>query len=84
MAGRLSGKVAFVTAAAQGIGRETALAFAREGAKVWATDLNEAKLAELKGTTGIEVRKLDVLQDADIARIAKERSEERRVGKECW
>lgn len=72
MAGRLSGKVAFVTAAAQGIGRATALAFAREGAKVWATDINEARLAELKGTPGIEVRKLDVLKDAEIEKIAAE------------
>ena len=72
MAGRLSGKVALVTAAAQGIGRATALAFAREGAKVWATDVNEAKLAELKGSPGIEVRKLDVLNDAEIEKLAKE------------
>ena len=72
MAGRLSGKVAFVTAGAQGIGRATALAFAREGAKVWATDINEAKLAELKGKPGIEVRKLDVLDDAAIEKLAKE------------
>ena len=72
MAGRLSGKVAFVTAAAQGIGRATALAFAREGATVWATDVNEAKLSELKGTRGIEIRKLDVLQDAEIEKIAGE------------
>jgi 2-keto-3-deoxy-L-fuconate dehydrogenase len=72
VAGRLSGKVAFVTAAAQGIGRETALAFAREGAKVWATDVNEAKLAELKGKAGIETRRLDVLKDADIAKLADE------------
>ena len=72
MAGRLGGKVAFVTAAAQGIGRATALAFAREGARVWATDVNEAKLAELKGTHGIEVRRLDVLQDAEIGKVAAE------------
>jgi 2-keto-3-deoxy-L-fuconate dehydrogenase len=72
VAGRLSGKVAFVTAAAQGIGRATALAFAREGAKVWATDVNEAKLAELTGKPGIEVRKLDVLNDAEIEALAKE------------
>lgn len=72
MAGRLSGKVAFVTAAAQGIGRATALAFAREGAKVWATDVNEAKLAELKSKPGIEVRKLDVLNDAEIEKLARE------------
>jgi 2-keto-3-deoxy-L-fuconate dehydrogenase len=72
VAGRLSGKVAFVTAGAQGIGRATALAFAREGAKVWATDVNEVKLAELKGKPGIEVRNLDVLNDAEIEKLAKE------------
>ncbi|MGH8677431.1 MAG: SDR family oxidoreductase [Burkholderiales bacterium] len=72
MSGRLSGKVAFLTAAAQGIGRATALAFAREGAKVWATDVNEAKLDELKGTPGVHVRKLDVLDDNAIAQLAQE------------
>lgn len=72
MAGRLNGKVAFVTAAAQGIGRATALAFAREGARVWATDINEAKLVELGKTAGIEARRLDVLQDAEIGKIARE------------
>lgn len=71
MAGRLSGKTAFLTAAAQGIGHATALAFAREGAKVWATDINAAKLAELK-TPGIETRKLDVLNDAEVEMIALE------------
>ena len=45
MPGRLAGKTAFITAAAQGIGRATALAYAQEGARVIATDLNEAKLA---------------------------------------
>lgn len=64
--------MAFVTAAAQGIGRATALAFAREGAKVWATDVNEAKLAEIKGEPGIEARKLDVLDNAAIDILAKE------------
>jgi 2-keto-3-deoxy-L-fuconate dehydrogenase len=72
VAGKLSGKVAFLTAAAQGIGRATAIAFAREGAKVYATDINESKLAELKGMRGIETRALDVLNDAAVARIAAE------------
>ena len=49
MAGRLAGKTAFVTAAAQGIGRATALAFAAEGAQVFATDLNAAKVGEIAG-----------------------------------
>ena len=48
MAGRLAGKTAFITAAGQGIGRAAALAFAREGAQVWATDVNAKGLADLK------------------------------------
>ena len=46
---RLKGKRALVTAAGQGIGRATALAFAAEGATVFATDVNEAALATLEG-----------------------------------
>ncbi|HZQ71913.1 MAG TPA: SDR family oxidoreductase [Burkholderiales bacterium] len=72
MAGRLAGKVAFVTAAAQGMGRAAALAFAREGAKVWATDLNASKVAELEGKDGIRTRALDVTDEAAIARLAQE------------
>src|SRR3546814_2530807 len=61
MAGRLSGKVAVVTAAGQGIGRSSVLAFAAEGAKVWATDINQAALADLKAAApGIETARLDV------------------------
>ena len=47
MSDRLKGKRAFVTAAAAGIGRACAVAFAREGATVFATDIDEAKLAAL-------------------------------------
>lgn len=72
MGTRLAGKTAVVTAAAQGIGRATALAFAREGARVWATDINDAKLAELAGTPGIETRRLDVLNAQAIASLATE------------
>lgn len=64
---RLEGKTALVTAAAQGIGRATALAFAREGARVLATDVNETKLAELEGVT---VRRLDVTDPASIGAVA--------------
>ena len=69
MAGRLAGKTAFITAAAQGIGRATALAYAAEGARVIATDLNEAKLAELSGP-GISTQRLDATDAADITRVA--------------
>jgi 2-keto-3-deoxy-L-fuconate dehydrogenase len=71
MAGRLAGKVAFVTAAAQGMGRGAALAFAREGAQVWATDVNAQALSSLK-QNGIETRGLDVTDEAAIARVARE------------
>ncbi|MEM1428076.1 MAG: SDR family oxidoreductase [Pseudomonadota bacterium] len=67
MMGRLSGKTALLTAAGQGIGRATALAFAAEGARVIATDINDESLATLAETDGIEARHLDVL-DADAVR----------------
>ena len=72
MSGRLEGKTALVTAAAQGIGRATALALAREGAAVIATDINLDKLAELESTGGIRVRKLDVTDEAAIAALCAE------------
>jgi 2-keto-3-deoxy-L-fuconate dehydrogenase len=72
MAGRLAGKTAFITAAGQGIGRGAALAFAREGAQVWATDVNAKTLAELEGKDGIRTRVLDVLDEEAIAKAAAE------------
>jgi 2-keto-3-deoxy-L-fuconate dehydrogenase len=72
MAGRLAGKVAFITAAGQGMGRAAALAFAREGAKVWASDMNAKTVAELDGKDGIKARQLDVTDEAAIAKLAKE------------
>jgi 2-keto-3-deoxy-L-fuconate dehydrogenase len=61
MSGRLRGKRALVTAAAQGIGRATALAFAREGAEVLATDLNTAVLGSLQAEqANIRTAPLDV------------------------
>jgi 2-keto-3-deoxy-L-fuconate dehydrogenase len=66
MPGRLADKTAFVTAAGQGIGRETALAFAAEGARVIATDVNEAAVRQI-ASDRINTAKLDVLHAADIA-----------------
>ena len=62
----LQNKTALITAAAQGIGRASAEALARAGARVIATDINEAKLAQLQGVAGIETRKLDVLDAKSI------------------
>jgi 2-keto-3-deoxy-L-fuconate dehydrogenase len=72
MAGRLAGKTAFITAAGQGMGRGAALAFARQGAQVWATDLNPKTLAELEGKEGIRTRVLDVTDEASIAKTSKD------------
>ena len=69
MAGRLNGKSAVVTAAGQGIGRAIAEAFVREGARVFATDLDPAKL---KGLDGAEPRKLDVLSSEAVEALARE------------
>lgn len=68
----LEGKQVVVTAAAQGIGRATAEAFARAGARVWATDVNVAKLAELRATPGITTHELDVRNAAVIRQFAAE------------
>ena len=69
--GRLDGKVALVTAAGQGIGRASALAMAREGARVIATDVNAAALESLTGE-GITTRILNVRDPASIAAAVAE------------
>jgi 2-keto-3-deoxy-L-fuconate dehydrogenase len=73
MAERLRGKTIFITAAGQGIGRATAVAFAREGANVIATSLTPASLESLAAeTAGITTRQLDVRDAARIQSLAEE------------
>lgn len=74
MGNRLAGKKAVITAAAQGIGRASALAFLAEGASVIATDINAGKLDELQGASGgrIAVRPLDVTQKSQVEALAAE------------
>jgi 2-keto-3-deoxy-L-fuconate dehydrogenase len=68
MAGRLAGKVALLTAAAAGIGRATAEAFAREGARVVATDIDVGGLAGLE----TDKRKLDMCSNEAVEALARE------------
>ena len=68
----LTGKTVLITAAAQGIGRASAEAFARAGARVIATDINADKLGELDGTAGVTTRVLDVLSDAAVTQAVAE------------
>lgn len=67
--GRLSGKVAFLTAAGQGIGRASALAMAGAGARVIATDINGDALAGL-AAEGLETQVLDVRDAAAVSAMA--------------
>ncbi|MGY3451854.1 SDR family oxidoreductase [Bradyrhizobium sp. USDA 4353] len=75
MSDRLKGKRAFVTAAAAGIGRACAIAFARQGATVFATDIDEKGLSTLKAEGIAEVATLDVRNTAAVNAMAE------RVGK---
>ncbi|KAL7982063.1 hypothetical protein Chor_001120 [Crotalus horridus] len=70
--GRLQGKVILLSAAAQGIGQAVAKAFAKEGAQVIATDINESKLQELESYPGIQIQVLDVTKKEQIEKLAKE------------
>lgn len=71
MAGRVAGKKTLVTAAGQGIGRGIALALARDGARVIATDIDEKLLGEIASEPGIATERLDVLDPAAIEAAAK-------------
>lgn len=74
MAGRLEGKRVLITAAAQGIGRATALAMAHEGALVLATDINATLLIDLEAEAGLTTEPLDVTDAAQIASLAEEQA----------
>ena len=60
-----------MTAAAQGIGRASTLAFARAGATVHATDINLEKLAEIGDEPGVIVSRLDVLSDEAVSALVE-------------
>jgi 2-keto-3-deoxy-L-fuconate dehydrogenase len=73
MSGRLTGKTAVVTAAGQGIGRATAIAFAQQGATVWATDINEQALKTLaQEQPDMMCRELDVRNPREIDLLAEQ------------
>ena len=69
---RLQGKKIVVTAAGQGIGRATVLAMAREGATVWATDINPELLKSYAGMPSIHTAVLNVLKTAEVEAFAKQ------------
>ncbi|WP_366657182.1 SDR family oxidoreductase [Fodinicurvata sp. EGI_FJ10296] len=72
MTDRLKGKRVLATACGQGIGHAAALAFAREGAEVIATDIDAGKLRSLEGTAGISTRVLDVRSNDSVNEAARE------------
>ncbi|MEE2976263.1 MAG: SDR family oxidoreductase [Pseudomonadota bacterium] len=69
---RLQGKRILVTAAGQGIGRASAMMFAREGAQVLATDINAEALNTLAETAGVRTLRLDVTDATAVALLARE------------
>jgi 2-keto-3-deoxy-L-fuconate dehydrogenase len=69
---RLSGKTAFLTAAGQGIGRAAAEAFVREGARVIATDIDQALVDDVARATGCESHRLDVTSAAAVKDTARQ------------
>jgi 2-keto-3-deoxy-L-fuconate dehydrogenase len=71
MAGRLQGKVAFCTASGAGIGRAVAIAFAREGARVIASDIDLAKLKGLAEEGVAETHLIDVRNTKSVEDAAK-------------
>ncbi|AJC17402.1 SDR family oxidoreductase [Pandoraea sputorum] len=72
MTGRLTGKTAVMTAAAQGIGRACVEAYLREGARVIATDLSADALAQLDDHPNLTRRTLDVTDGAAVTTLANE------------
>ncbi|MVA70898.1 SDR family oxidoreductase [Agrobacterium vitis] len=72
MSSSLDHKKVLITAAGQGIGRASALAFARAGATVVATDINEQALASLEAEAGITTRRLNVLKDEEVKAVITE------------
>ena len=72
MSGRLDGKTALITAAGQGIGHATAVAFHNEGARLWATDIDEGKLGASRRSDGVTSRALDVRDAGAVEAAAAE------------
>ena len=69
---RLEGKTALVTAAGQGIGYASVIQMAREGATVYATDVNPKLLVNFSGVANVHPRILDVLDDAAVTKMIDE------------
>ena len=84
MSNRLAGKTAFVTAAGQGIGRATALAFVKQGARVIATDVNAAALESLHKECGCTVDVLDVTKADAVQAAAADRKSTRLNSSHEW